>query len=84
MAAWRRAIELSLGDADSAKLRSIAQSRTEPTSRVERARGIVKLTAHRIGADDADVRGIISPAGRTSAVARPERLSSGRGDNGRR
>jgi transposase len=38
MAAWRRAIELSLRDADSAKLRSIAQSRTEPASRVERAR----------------------------------------------
>ena len=38
MAAWRRAIELSLGDADRAKLRSIAQSRTEPASRVERAR----------------------------------------------
>src|ERR1700719_164977 len=38
MAAWRRAIELSLGDADTAKLRSIAQSRTEPPSRVERAR----------------------------------------------
>jgi hypothetical protein len=37
-AAWRRAIELSLGDADTAKLRSIAQSRTEPASRVERAR----------------------------------------------
>ena len=30
MAAWRRAIELSLGEADTAKLRSIAQSRTEP------------------------------------------------------
>ena len=28
MAAWRRAIELSLGEADTAKLRSIAQSRT--------------------------------------------------------
>src|SRR5215470_11192237 len=38
MAAWRRAIELSLGDADSAKLRSIAHSRTEPASWVERAR----------------------------------------------
>src|SRR6202521_4987433 len=38
MAAWRRAIELSLGDAEVAKLRSIAQSRTEPASRVERAR----------------------------------------------
>jgi transposase len=37
MAAWRRAIELSLGD-DTAKLRSIAQSRTEPASLVERAR----------------------------------------------
>jgi hypothetical protein len=38
MAAWRRAIELSLGDEDTAKLRSIAQSRTESASRVERAR----------------------------------------------
>src|SRR5271154_7305534 len=38
MAAWRRAIELSFGDADTAKLRSIAQSRREPASRVERAR----------------------------------------------
>ena len=38
MAAWRRAIELSLGDAETAKLRSIAQSRTEPANRVERAR----------------------------------------------
>ena len=38
MAAWRRAIELSLGEADVKKLGSIAQSRTEPASRVERAR----------------------------------------------
>src|SRR5215831_379654 len=38
MAAWRRAIELSLGDADVERLRSIAQSRTKPASRVERAR----------------------------------------------
>ena len=38
MAAWRRAIELSLTDTDTVKLRSIAQSRTEPASWVERAR----------------------------------------------
>jgi hypothetical protein len=38
MAAWRRAIELSLGEADTAKLKSIAHSRTETASRVERAR----------------------------------------------
>jgi len=38
MAAWRRAIELSLGDAEVERLKSIAQSRTEPASRVERAR----------------------------------------------
>jgi transposase len=38
MAAWRRAIELALGDKETAKLRSVAQSRTEPASRVERAR----------------------------------------------
>jgi transposase len=38
MAAWRRAIELSLTDADTAKLTSVAQSRSEPASRAERAR----------------------------------------------
>ena len=38
MAAWRRAMELSLGDADVEGLSSIAQSRTEPASRVKRAR----------------------------------------------
>ena len=38
MAAWRQAIELSLGDEDVAELRTIAQARTEPASRVERAR----------------------------------------------
>lgn len=37
MAAWRRAIELSLEDADLKKLMSIAQSRTEAARRVERA-----------------------------------------------
>ena len=36
--AKRRAIELSLEDEDTAKLNSIAQSRTEPASRIERAR----------------------------------------------
>ena len=41
MAAWRRAIELSLGDEDVKRLKSIAQSRTEPASRVERARILV-------------------------------------------
>src|SRR5499427_6870090 len=38
MAAWRRAIALLLGDAELEKLELIAQSRTEPASRVERAR----------------------------------------------
>src|SRR5246127_2317434 len=38
MAAWRRAIGLSPGEADLARLVSIARSRTEPASRVERAR----------------------------------------------
>jgi hypothetical protein len=37
MAAWRRAIELSLGETDLEKLRMIARSRTEAASRVERA-----------------------------------------------
>jgi transposase len=38
MAAWRQAIELALGAEDVAALGEIARSRTEPASRVERAR----------------------------------------------
>src|SRR5271165_5282592 len=38
MTAWRRAIELSIGGDDLAKLVSITRSRTEPAGRVERAR----------------------------------------------
>ena len=37
MTAWRRAIELSIGTEDLARLVSVARSRTEPASRVERA-----------------------------------------------
>ena len=38
MAGWRKAIELAIGEEDLAALRGIARSRTEPASRVERAR----------------------------------------------
>src|SRR5437879_6434822 len=38
MAGWRQAIELAIGEEDLAALRAIARSRTEPASRVERAR----------------------------------------------
>ena len=37
MTAWRRAIELSIGEEDLGRLMSIARSRTEAASRVERA-----------------------------------------------
>jgi transposase len=38
MAGWRRAVELALSEADVRKLNAAARSRTEPASRVERAR----------------------------------------------
>jgi hypothetical protein len=38
MTAWRQAIELLIGDEDVARLVAITRSRTEPASRVERAR----------------------------------------------
>src|SRR3984885_11636290 len=38
MAAWRRAIELSLGDLDTARLRKISQARTKAANQVEQAR----------------------------------------------
>jgi transposase len=38
MARWRQAVELAMSDEDVAKLVTISRSRTEPASRVERAR----------------------------------------------
>jgi transposase len=38
MVAWRQVLELTIGDEDLSPLRAIARSRTEPASRVERAR----------------------------------------------
>jgi transposase len=38
MTAWRQALELTFGDEDLSRLTAIARSRTEPASRVERAR----------------------------------------------
>jgi transposase len=42
MAAARKVVEISIGDADLAELHSIARSRTEPASRVERARILLR------------------------------------------
>ena len=41
MTAWRRVIALSIGEDDLAKLVSVTRSRTEPASRVKRARMLV-------------------------------------------
>ena len=38
MTAWRQVLEVTLGDEELSQLRAIARSRTEPASRVERAR----------------------------------------------
>jgi transposase len=38
MVAWRQVLELTIGDEELSPLRAIARSRTEPASRVERAR----------------------------------------------
>ena len=42
MAAARKVVAISIGDADLAELHSIARSRTEPASRVERARILLR------------------------------------------
>src|SRR6202020_1013278 len=42
MAALRKVVEISIGEADAARLQSIARSRTEPASRVERARILLR------------------------------------------
>ena len=38
MATWRQAIEVAMTDEDVARLTALSRSRTEPASRVERAR----------------------------------------------
>jgi hypothetical protein len=43
MAGWQRAIELAIGEEDVAALEAICRSRSEPASRVERARILVRL-----------------------------------------
>jgi transposase len=45
MTAWRRAFELTIGDDDLSRLTAIARSRTEPASRVERARMLLAYRA---------------------------------------
>jgi len=45
MAAPRRIIEVSIGEADLARLETIARSRTEPAGRVERARILLAYRA---------------------------------------
>ena len=45
MAAPRRVIEISIEDDDLAQLEAIARSRTEPASRVERARILLAYRA---------------------------------------
>ena len=47
MTAWRQAIELSIGEDDLARLVSIARSRAEPASRVERARMLLAYRKYR-------------------------------------
>src|SRR6478672_12520817 len=42
MAAARKVVELPIGERELAELRSIARSRTEPASRVERARILLR------------------------------------------
>jgi transposase len=53
MAAARKVVEFAIGDADLAELRSIARSRTEPASRVERARILLRYhddpSCHAVG-----------------------------------
>ena len=45
MAGWRQALELALSDEEIAALTTISRSRTEPASRVERARMLLSYTA---------------------------------------
>ena len=47
MTAWRQAIELAIGEKDLAELGAIARSRTEPASRVERARMLLAYEFNR-------------------------------------
>ena len=43
MAGWRQAIELALSEEEVTRLTAVTRSRTEPASRVERARMLLAL-----------------------------------------
>src|SRR5712691_6108058 len=70
MAGWRQAIELAIGEEDLASLSAIARSRTEPASRVERARMLLAYredpsfftVAHALGVDHQTVQRCVERA----------------------
>jgi hypothetical protein len=71
MAAVRKVVELTITEAEQAELQSIARSRTEPASRVERARILLRYRPeHRKAAARADFTNAIADA--RAKVARAE------------
>jgi len=87
MTAWRRAIELSMDEDDVAELMSIARSRTEPASRVERARMLLAYredpsffaVGRRLGAHHQTVQRCVERAVADGALAAlDDRLRPGR------
>ena len=77
MAAARKVVEISIGDADLAALHSIARSRTEPASRVERARILLRYrddpshyaVGRAVGVTHQTVRRCLARALRFGAIA---------------
>src|ERR1700681_1904890 len=78
MTAWRQAIEWSIGDEDVARLVTITRSRTEPASRVERARMLLAYredpsffaVAHALGVHHQTVQRCVMVRWRHSMIAR--------------
>ena len=77
MTAWRQAIELAMGEKDLAALGAIARSRTEPASRVERARMLLADPSFFAVAQDMGVHHQTVQRGRAPVSWRVVGLGSG-------
>src|ERR1700752_5330310 len=88
MTAWRQAIELSIGDEDVARLVLITRSRTEPASRVDRARMLLAYrenasffaVAHALGVHHQTVQRCVERAVAYGPMAAPDDRPRSEGD----
>src|SRR6202007_1676064 len=87
MAGWRQVVELAMSNHDVAELTTVSRSRTEPASRVERARMLLAYretpsfyaAARRVGAHHQTVQRCVERALAYGALAALDAPAAGQG-----